>query len=176
VVVISHNEGANLRRTVHSLLASLPADGEIVVVDDHSTDGSADGLRTGYDGVRVLRPAERLGAAGARNYGAAQAGGEILVFSDAHVEVPLGWLDPLRVALARPEVAAVNPVVANMHHRESKGYGFRWVDAALNVEWLGPRGDAPYPVPFVCSGFLALRREVWHGGFRIEPAPVVARL
>ena len=167
MVVISHNEGAHLRRTVHSLLASLPADGEIIVVDDHSTDSSADGLRTGYDGVRVLRPAERLGAAAARNYGAAQAGGEILVFSDAHVEVPLGWLAPLRTALARPRVGAVNPVVATMGHLESKGYGFRWQDSALNVEWLGPRGDAPYPVPFACSGFLALRREVFEavGGF-----------
>src|ERR1043165_4311239 len=88
VVVVSHNEGDNLRKTVHSLLATLPSDGEIIVVDDCSADGSADFIDDRYAGVTLLNPAERLGAASARNYGGRQARGEIIIFSDAHMEVP----------------------------------------------------------------------------------------
>jgi glycosyltransferase involved in cell wall biosynthesis len=41
VVIVTHNEGELLASTVASFLASLPEGGEIVVVDDLSTDGSA---------------------------------------------------------------------------------------------------------------------------------------
>jgi GT2 family glycosyltransferase len=167
VVVVSHNEGDNLRRTVCSLLAGLPADGEILVVDDGSTDGSAEALTGGYGGVSVLRPAERLGAPAARNFGGARARGEVIVFSDAHMEVPLYWFAPLRDALARPVVGAASPVVSVMQQRDSKGYGFHWRDAAFTVEWLGRQGADPYPVPMLSGCFVALRRELFAaiGGF-----------
>src|SRR5215210_2924280 len=93
-VIPAHNEGDSLQRTVHALLATLPADGEIVVVDDGSSDGCADFLDSGYPAVRRLRPPVRLGAPAARNAGARDARGELLVFCDAHVIPPFGWADP----------------------------------------------------------------------------------
>jgi GT2 family glycosyltransferase len=166
-VVVSHNEGAHLRRTVHSLLATLPADGEVIVVDDGSTDGSADGLTSGYGGVTVLRPPERLGAARARNAGAAAAQGRVIAFSDAHVDVPLGWWEPLEAALADPAVGAAGPVIMAMGAADRKAYGFRWRDATLKIEWLGWQSADPHPVPMLGSGFVAMRREVFEavGGF-----------
>jgi GT2 family glycosyltransferase len=167
VVVASHNEGGYLRRTVQSLLASVPADGELIVVDDGSTDGSADCLVRGYGGVTILRPAERLGAAGARNFGARHARGEVLVFSDAHIEAPLGWAASVLTVLGRPEVGAVGPAMSDMRHPTNKGYGFRWRDAALTVEWLAQQQTHPYPVPLLGGAFIAMRRDVFLtiGGF-----------
>ncbi|HUA57483.1 MAG TPA: glycosyltransferase family 2 protein, partial [Verrucomicrobiae bacterium] len=169
VVVISLNEGESLRRTVDSLLATLPPASEIIVVDDGSTDGSAEFLRDGYPGVTLLRSAERLGVAGGRNLGAARATGDILVFSDAHCATPPGWTDALAEVLARPEVGAVAPAIAAMPPAavECTGYGQKWTDASLAVGWLGRQGDSPYPVPLLCGCFLALRREVFVaiGGF-----------
>ncbi|HTX39063.1 MAG TPA: glycosyltransferase family 2 protein, partial [Bryobacteraceae bacterium] len=104
VVVISLNEGEALRRTVESLQAKLPEPWEIIVVDDGSTDGSAGFLGEGRPGVTLLRPPARLGVAGARNFGAAHATGDVLVFSDAHVLVRPGWAEALLEILARPEV------------------------------------------------------------------------
>ncbi len=166
-IIVSHNEGENLRRTVDSLLAGLPSDGEVVVVDDYSTDGSAGAVSSGYLGVSVVRPAERLGVAPARNFGAARARGEVLVFSDAHVEAPLGWAGPLRDALVDPAVGAVGPVVSALHRPEAKAYGFRWADAALNLQWLGRQGNEPHPVPMLVGCFVALRRDTFAatGGF-----------
>jgi GT2 family glycosyltransferase len=156
------------------LLASFPDDGsaEVVVVDDSSTDGSAAPLEK-WDNVRVLRPPNRLGAAAARNYGACNSRGERLVFSDAHVTVPWDWIDRLLPSLSRPEVGAVSPAISIMRKEEVKGYGLRWRDPALNVEWLPRRGREPYSVPILPGGFLAMRRDVfertggWDEGLRV---------
>ena len=162
VVVVSHNEGEYLGRTVESLLASLPAGGEIIVVDDGSTDGSTDCLMHSDERVSVLWPAERLGVQGSRNYGASHARGEVIVISDGHIEVPADWAPRLLEVLARGEVGAVGPVISNLHNRGSKGYGFRWRDAtSLAWQWLGRQGDDPYPVPMLGGAFLAMRREVF---------------
>ena len=169
VVIISHNEGEHLRRTAESLSPTLPPGGEIIVVDDGSTDHSTDFLADGYDRVTLLRPAERLGVARARNFGAERARGQVLVFSDAHVAVPRDWLGPLVAQLERPEVGAVAPAISIMRPTpvESTGYGQKWRDASLGVEWLGRQSPDPHPVPLLCGCFLAMRRDVFAatGGF-----------
>lgn len=172
-IVISHNEGVQLRRTVNSLLGGLPPDGEVVVVDDSSTDGSADCLKTGYLGVTVVRPAARLGVSAARNLGAAHARGNVLVFSDAHVEAPTGWFAPLRTILAEPGVGAVGPVISAMGQPGARGHGFSWKDAALNIEWLPQQHDEPYPVPMTAGCFLAVRREVFAAVDGFDPGMVL---
>jgi GT2 family glycosyltransferase len=167
VIVVSHNEGDYLRRTVESLLVGLPPRGEILVVDDDSTDGSADSLRGAYDRVQILRPQQRLGAAEARNYGARHSSSDVLLFSDAHVTAPGVWARPLLTALARPGVGAVGPILTSMLHPQAKGYGLSFTDAGLNIKWLNLKGSQPYPVPLLGGFFLALRREAFEatGGF-----------
>jgi GT2 family glycosyltransferase len=170
VVVPSHNEGGNLRETVHALLATMPPAGEVIVVDDDSDDGSADFLTTGgYGGVRLIRARSRLGAPAARNAGAAASTAEVLVFSDAHVKPPMGWAPALLAALDRPGVGAVAPVISVAGLPDARGYGLSWSDAALNVEWLRASGDGCYPVPILPGGFMAVRREAFGacGGFDV---------
>lgn len=163
---MSHNEGDNLRRTVHGLLATLPRDAELVVVDDVSSDASAEILADSYPTVRVVRPATRLGVAAARNYGARRSSGRIVVFSDAHVDVPTGWFDAFADVLEDPAVGAAAPAATGMD-RGACGYGRTWVDAALTERWLPRRSDSPYPVPLLSGLFLAFRRDVFEttGGF-----------
>jgi len=116
-----------------------------------------------------LRPEARLGVAGARNFGAKHAKGDVLVFSDAHVLAQPGWAEPLLDVLARPEVGAVAPAISAMRPAavECTGYGQKWSDSSLAVGWLGQSGSTPYPVPLLCGCFLALRRDVFTriGGF-----------
>lgn len=168
-VVISLNEGDSLRRTVDNLRSTLPPQSEIIVVDDGSRDGSMDFLSRGYADVTLLRPEKRLGVARARNFGAEHATGDVLVFSDAHVQMPEGWHDPLLETLARPNVGAVAPAIGMLQPEGSgsTGFGQKWADASLAVGWLGQQSSAPYPVPLLCGCFLAMRREVFNetGGF-----------
>jgi GT2 family glycosyltransferase len=178
VVIPSLNEGDLLRHTVQAIAASLPKDGEIIVVDDGSSDGSADFLSTPMDQVTLLRPQHRLGSAGARNFGAAHASGRILAFSDAHVAPQRDWATKLLVPLENPDVGAVMPAMRSLRYPEdygpdggesaqTRGYGMRWTDAGLGVAWLGRQRSGPYPVPLLGAAFLAMRRNLFAavGGF-----------
>jgi GT2 family glycosyltransferase len=167
VVIVSHNEGASLHRTVDAILGTLTPHSEVIVVDDSSTDGSADFLASGYRGVRLVRPAERLGALRARNCGGALASRPLIVFADAHVAPSPGWVDQLAAALSEPDVAAVGPGVSVMGRPGTTAYGHVWKDPALSWRWLSKQGDRPYEVPMLPGCFYGLRREVFErtGGF-----------
>jgi GT2 family glycosyltransferase len=167
VIIVSHNESDYLCRTVESLAQELPKDGEIIVVDDGSTDGSTQGLRRLCKQVRVFRPTHRLGAARARNFGARRASGKIVLFADAHITALSTWAKQVIDGLKESSVGAVGPVLTSMRHPESKGYGLRFTDAGLNIEWLNLRREEPYPVPLLGSFFMGMRKDTFEsvGGF-----------
>jgi GT2 family glycosyltransferase len=165
VIVVSHNEGKSLRRTVGNLRNTVTAPAEIIVVDDISTDGSADNL--GDDIVTVLRPKRRLGASEARNFGARYARGEILVFADGHIAAQRSWFPHFQNALSHSSIGVVGPAYVEMNWKDCKGFGLEICDAGLNWTWLERLSDSPYPVPMLGGFFLGVRREVfWEvGGF-----------
>ncbi len=93
-------------RALDALAALAPAPGEILVVDDGSTDSSAQAARArGFSVICTDQP--RRGPAHARNLGAAHARGEILFFVDADVLVYPDALARLGAVFADPNVAAL---------------------------------------------------------------------
>jgi glycosyltransferase involved in cell wall biosynthesis len=167
VVVISHDEGSRLRETVDGLLGTVPPGTELIVVDDCSTDGSPDFLSKSYFGVQLLEARNRMGVAPARNFGASAASGRVIVFADAHIGVQCGWLPPMLEALRPPEVAAAGPAIGGLEEGSGFGYGLRFVDKALDLEWLDCEGTSPYAVPLLGGAFLAVDAPIFHaiGGF-----------
>lgn len=86
-VIPAHDEEAVLGATISTLLDSARAVGEpfeVIVVDDASTDRTAEIARE--HGARVVRVEHRQ-IARARNAGAREARGEVLVFVDADTAV-----------------------------------------------------------------------------------------
>jgi glycosyltransferase involved in cell wall biosynthesis len=161
VILPAANESVLLQRTVEQFAATLPPDSEIIVVDNGSTDGCAEFLLAeNGDNVQLIRTPEPLGVAAARNRGLAQARGEIVVFADAHIDVPAHWWQPLVSTLNRPDVGVVGPgigVMGNPHRRASCGQ--RIAEPKLRLEWLPWKSDEPYPVPCLGGGFMAMRHE-----------------
>lgn len=165
-VVISHNEGPSLRGTVENLLETLPSDSEILVVDDRSSDGSADFLNQASS-ARFMRPRWRLGVAGARNYGARHTSGRVIVFCDAHLCFPRNWHRPLLELLDDQLIGAAAPCISDREARHRRGFGLRPSGPDLNVQWLNRAGNDPYPVPLLPGACMAMRRETFDatGGF-----------
>ena len=87
VVIPAYNAEKTLARALDSVLAQTQPAGEIIVVDDASTDGTVRLAKSYADqGVSLLRARERCGAAAARNMGIAGAKGRWIAFLDADDE------------------------------------------------------------------------------------------
>lgn len=99
IIIVNYNGRTHLPRCLDSLLADNMANVEIIVVDNASTDGSADLVVHDYPQVRLIRSQENLGFGGANNLAAAQSQGRYLAFLNPDTMVTVGWLDALFTAL-----------------------------------------------------------------------------
>jgi len=86
VVVPTHRADEAFRTALASVAACRPPAGEVIVVADGEVEGCA---RIVEDrGARLLATEERAGPAAARNAGAREARGQVVLFLDADVVVP----------------------------------------------------------------------------------------
>jgi glycosyltransferase involved in cell wall biosynthesis len=95
VIVPTYNSAGTLGECLESILRQEGIDFEVIVVDDGSTDNTRE--LVGKYPVRLITQ-EHRGPAAARNNGARNAVGEILVFTDSDCVVEDGWL----VEMVRP--------------------------------------------------------------------------
>ncbi|MBI5960841.1 MAG: glycosyltransferase [Chloroflexi bacterium] len=163
VIIPTLNEGINLVDTVEFVLQNS-GDSllEVIVVDDGSTDDSISILKHRFTQAPVIvKPTGGIGVPGARNAGAAEASGEVLVFLDAHCFVPENWLQPLLAALwADPKIALVGPTFAGIDPPHPSGCGNTWKDATLDRVWLPPQAQVSY-VPFHGGACHVVRANVF---------------
>jgi len=109
VVIPVFNNAATIVRAITSVLGQRFEAGEVevIVVNDGSTDASAEILRGFGERVSVIEQKNR-GAAAARNVGAAAAQGEYLAFLDADDEwLPQKLAATVPVLKRKPEVVLV---------------------------------------------------------------------
>jgi glycosyltransferase involved in cell wall biosynthesis len=82
VVINVFNNAVTIGEAIESVLSQTCPPGEVVVIDDGSTDGSGDVARSFGRRVRVL-PQPNLGISAARNRGVAEARGMLIASVDA---------------------------------------------------------------------------------------------
>jgi glycosyltransferase involved in cell wall biosynthesis len=83
IIIPAYNAARTLSQTLTALCAAQPLPLEIIVVNDGSTDDTAQIAKS--FGVRVLSLEKNIGAAAAKNRGADNAHGDILLFTDADI-------------------------------------------------------------------------------------------
>jgi GT2 family glycosyltransferase len=95
VIVLVWNGMGYVKPCLDSVLAQGLTDFEVIVVDNGSSDGSADFVAESYPQVRLIRNKRNLGFAAGNNIGLEAATGEVLVLLNQDTEVHEGWLEAL---------------------------------------------------------------------------------
>lgn len=115
VIVPAYNEAANIAATVRSLVENDYPALEVIVVDDGSTDGTAEIVRRlGYPDVRVVRQ-PNAGKPGALNTGIGYASYDLLMLVDGDTVFEPDAVGRLVQSFVDPSIGAVsgNAKVAN---------------------------------------------------------------
>ncbi len=163
IIIPVHNEAHRLEETVRAVRAAADLPYEVIVVDDLSTDGCTDFLYSGlYPEVRLVRPAERLGVAGARNCGAREARTPIVLFMDGHCYPEAGFLSRMTLALRRLGRGIVVPRITVHGSPDAAGFGMTLTGPDLGCTWLSPLGRDPYPVPLGCGCVQMFYKSWFH--------------
>ncbi|MBI5084257.1 MAG: glycosyltransferase family 2 protein, partial [Acidobacteria bacterium] len=97
VVIPNWNGRDLLEKYLPSVLAALAGNprNEVIVVDNGSTDGSAEFIRERFPQVRLLALPENLGFGGGSNAGFRAAANDIVVLLNSDMRVDAGFLQPL---------------------------------------------------------------------------------
>ena len=166
-VIITRNRKDALSRVLDRLLEQ-PV-GEILVVDNGSSDGTAEHVRGYGDPVRLLEPGENLGIGG-RNLAAGEAGGELLLMLDDDC-FPLAARSRRSPRPSAPILASASPV-ASFEMSTPGGNVIRQTELGTFDWWLraGRKGDAPaegWPAFSFPEGACMIRRQAYleAGGF-----------
>ncbi len=149
-----YNEQANLPSLLERLLSERVV-GEVVAVDDWSTDRSPEILRSFASAdarVRMLRPAERSGQLAGWVSAARSASEPIVVFIDGDALPMRGAIEILRSRLQGGVVAASGRVIAAGTHQRFPAARFR-SNILHRVRALG------FPKEAIIGRFFAVRQS-----------------
>lgn len=169
IVVVCFDGSATLRDCIESLLTDEDPPIELFVVDNASTDHSADVIRdlaSEHPLLRVVLCDENLGYSGAVNRVLPDCRGRYLAVLNMDLTVEPGWLAPLIEFLdAHDEVAAVNPMLALRDSERVNALGQDVHVTGLGFNrGLGSRLDEIGLEPFSVSGIqgaaFVVRREL----------------
>ncbi len=110
IVIPLYNQLEYTRSCLESLWRTTSANLELILVDNASSDGTADYLQTVPDLVLIANR-ENLGFAGACNQGIKAASGEWIVVMNNDVILSNGWLQGLLSAATENQLDMVSPAI-----------------------------------------------------------------
>ncbi len=175
VIVLNYNGRDDLAACLPSLgdLDYPETRREVLVVDNGSSDGSADWVRETHPEVRLIANSSNLGFAGGIWSGAVAAPGEYLALLNADMRVDPAWLQALVHTVQRePGVVCAGSLILNWEGTHID-YAGRPQDA-LNLCPEPPvaagsllRNGADLPLLFASGGAMLIEREAFllQGGF-----------
>ncbi len=157
LVIPTFNGASRIGGCLEALLSQTGECGvEILVVNDGSTDRTAE-IVSRYAGVRLITQAN-AGPAAARNLGAVEARGELLLFTDDDCVPMPGWLDAMLAPFADPAVVGAKGI----YRTRQKSLAARFVQLEYEDKYRLMAGLASidfidtYSAAFVRARFLEM--------------------
>ncbi|ABX03468.1 MAG TPA: glycosyltransferase family 2 protein [Herpetosiphon sp.] len=110
IIIVSYNSAALLPACFASLAMTNDDNYQLIVVDNASSDGSAELVRQQYPHVQLIANQHNQGFGAACNQGMAAATGEYFLLFNPDVQITPNWLTLLRQHLAtNPQAAIICP-------------------------------------------------------------------
>lgn len=161
VVIPAYNEELGIAATVQSLFTSGYPDLDIVVVDDGSTDRTADVVAgLGLPGVRLIRQAN-AGKPAALNAGIGLARHDVVVLADADTVFEPGAVQALVAPFATARRSRIGAVAGNTKVGNRRGLLGRWqhIEYVIGFNLDRRMYDILQCMPTVPGAIGAFRRE-----------------
>jgi glycosyltransferase involved in cell wall biosynthesis len=171
IVLPCYNEEDHVALEIERIIAAMDASGyryELIAIDDKSTDNTLARLREAerkYPQVRVVAFRRNGGSGTARRIGTAEAGGRIVVWTDADLTYPNEQIPDLVAYLDdHPDVdQVVGARTSEQGRHKLLRVPAKWFIRKL-AEWL-----AGTKIPDLNSGLRAFRRQVALPYLRLLP-------
>ena len=163
VIVLSWNSRGFLEECLASVLAQTHRQVELIVVDNASTDGSADFVSERFPEARLVRNERNLGFCAGNNVGLKLAQGACVLFLNADAVLQPSYLEKGLEAFADPSIGMVAGKVLRFDRRTLDTTG-QLMTRSRRVKERGygdaDRGqyDAPGEVFSVCGAVALYRR------------------
>lgn len=152
VIIPNWNGRKLLHKCLSSVFSQNFADFEVIVVDNGSTDGSANYVKKNYPEVKLIRLPKNLGFAQAVNRGSIESKSKYLALLNNDAKPDKGWLSNLySEIISHPEVFAVVPKIlkaANKKIIDNAG------DRINIVGQAQPRGKEEYAKKYNKEGYV----------------------
>ncbi len=150
VVIPAYNEEKRIERTLREIIAYLkskPFMSEIIIVNDGSSDKTFDtakAILNGFEGSQIVSRTENKGKGYSVREGVLNAGGDIILFSDADLSTPIQEFDKLHewikkgydIVIGSRAVKGAEVVVHQNMLRECMGKIFNIFVQALTLRGL----------------------------------------
>lgn len=167
IIIPNYNGKRFLKPCLESLAVQSCTDFRILVVDNHSTDGSIEYIQTHYPNVRLLKLKKNYGFSAAVNAGIRRSATPYVILLNNDTTVEPCFVEELLKAIEQsPGIFSVSSKMLQMHHPDLiDGAG----DLYTLPGWSVARGagrpadnySAPGPVFSACAGAAIYRRSVF---------------
>jgi N-acetylglucosaminyl-diphospho-decaprenol L-rhamnosyltransferase len=125
IVIVSYNSREDLDRCLASLASHRAAVAhEVVVIDNASTDGTPDLVRTKWPGIRLIDAGANIGFARANNIAIRQTTSELILLLNGDTIMRAGAIDTLVHTLDQhPDAAVAGPRIVDGGGRAELSFG-----------------------------------------------------
>jgi hypothetical protein len=170
IIILNYNGKAFLKKCLDSVLKTDYPNFKIILIDNASTDGSVEFLKSYYGSdprLRIICNERNLGIAGGRNIGIGEVKEKYVVFLDNDTEVHKDWLIELVEVLENdPMIGAAQSKILDIINRDTiqcaGGYLVPYVCCSV-MRGIGKVDNGSYDhIENVCAmgAALAIRRKI----------------
>ncbi len=157
VILATYNECDFIQPLIEELYKKIPKNLEVIVVDDNSTDGTAEIVKKLQYENLVLIERKKRGLASAFHRGIIESSGEILCWMDADMTMPVDTLVKLIATLDKADIAVGSRYAKGGSDNRApiRTLSSKIINSFANIVLGG--GIKDYD-----SGFVAIKKDVFN--------------